>query len=99
MLSTSSASAARQASRKSSTVVACGCSCTPTLNCRAMTLETTHLHVGEFDAAAAVAQHERGLAGQESPKRGSDQLVSPAGTEGARVSPGGVGLLRGRSGQ
>src|SRR5262245_6943889 len=94
MLSTSSASAACHAARSSSTVVACGCSCTPTLN-RAMwtpsadgrgeaTRDAWGLRLLQLDATAAVPQHQRRLAMEQPLQRLADEFLPPALREATR---------------
>src|SRR3954471_18296408 len=94
MLSTSSASAAFHAARSWSTLVACGWSWTPTLNlAMAPTLPSAgkcaersgEVLIVQFDAAPAVAEHERSLAAQEPAQRFADELGAPTGGEAARA--------------
>src|ERR1700759_4800457 len=80
MLSTSSASAARHAARRSSVLVACGGSCTPTLNFAMF----ENLLIAEFDPAPAVAQDDRRLAGEEPLDRRAHEVGPPAPRDAAR---------------
>ena len=89
MLSTSSASAACQAARRSSTVVACGCSCTPTLNAshRRQASDRRRSLVPQLDAATAVAQHERRLALQQPLQRRAHEIGAPARSRAGSGGP------------
>src|SRR6516162_8888311 len=81
MLSTPNSSAARHARRISSTVVACGWSCTPTLQRGA-----TNRTLAELDPAAAVGEDERHFTLEQFAEWFTHEFGAPAGSEPARFA-------------